>query len=600
MDQKLKKSIDELWLKKLDKLKEEVAGAFRKVDEILIVEENNRSGHEEKNLEKSMGSFGSGSLDFGAISKAVKKVDKAGSMDDTRFERIKTLKEELESLSEKLEKEPPMPKYLSVEKGLDDILFDVEAHFDAMAEIFRLIRTADMEAGARYDLEIHDAFFKKFDWRYLEDSEMKISPSVVVFLDIHEHSDLYFEKVMPLLSSGRPVKMITSQKTFGKRINLTGREMALKNAFRMDMLPIALKGIHLFQAPHGSAHFSEKLEVAINSPKSALISAFVSENKDDAELAVNSRTFPTFVYSPEKSEDFLMRFDLDLNPNIEKTYTTKILEYKTPTGEMEKVEKAYTFADFVYEKNYVEDEFADFPEDKVGMELIDYIQVAQIDRINKIPFIYVLTEEKKLVKKVPSKALVTETSERLKSWNNLRELSGINNPHVLERERELKEELEKEKAEALAKLEAEFEEKAKAREKSAVDSAMANLAKKLAGMADIKAVVPAAAPKKSERKTDESAVVEEAPAPAETETSDEPWIETESCTACDECVTINNKIFVYNDDNQAIIKDAKAGPFKDIVKAAEKCSVSIIHPGKPLDPNEKDLEKWIKKAEPFQ
>jgi pyruvate-ferredoxin/flavodoxin oxidoreductase len=49
-----------------------------------------------------------------------------------------------------------------------------------------------------------------------------------------------------------------------------------------------------------------------------------------------------------------------------------------------------------------------------------------------------------------------------------------------------------------------------------------------------------------------------------------------------------------------VIADPKAGTFKDIVKAAEKCTASAIHPGTPWNPNEPDLDKLIKRAEKFQ
>ena len=71
------------------------------------------------------------------------------------------------------------------------------------------------------------------------------------------------------------------------------------------------------------------------------------------------------------------------------------------------------------------------------------------------------------------------------------------------------------------------------------------------------------------------------------------------CTACDECTTINPEIFVYNKNKQAVIKNPAGGPYKDIVKAAEKCSAKIIHPGKPLDPNEKGLDKLMERAKKF-
>jgi pyruvate-ferredoxin/flavodoxin oxidoreductase len=79
----------------------------------------------------------------------------------------------------------------------------------------------------------------------------------------------------------------------------------------------------------------------------------------------------------------------------------------------------------------------------------------------------------------------------------------------------------------------------------------------------------------------------------------EPYIQSELCTACNECTNINKKMFAYNAKKQAYIKDAKAGTFRELVMAAEKCPVTIIHPGTPLNPKEKDLEKWVKRAARF-
>ena len=80
----------------------------------------------------------------------------------------------------------------------------------------------------------------------------------------------------------------------------------------------------------------------------------------------------------------------------------------------------------------------------------------------------------------------------------------------------------------------------------------------------------------------------------------EAYIETIRCTACNECTNLNKKMFAYNEQKQAYIKDAKAGKFRDLVTAAERCPVAIIHPGTPLNPKEKDLKKWVKRGERFQ
>jgi pyruvate-ferredoxin/flavodoxin oxidoreductase len=101
--------------------------------------------------------------------------------------------------------------------------------------------------------------------------------------------------------------------------------------------------------------------------------------------------------------------------------------------------------------------------------------------------------------------------------------------------------------------------------------------------------------------------VAEAPAeaePAAAEDEDEgfalePYIDTAMCTSCNECTNLNGQMFAYNENKQAYIKDPKAGTFAQLVQAAEKCPAAIIHPGDPLNPKEKDLEKWVKRAEKF-
>jgi pyruvate-ferredoxin/flavodoxin oxidoreductase len=79
----------------------------------------------------------------------------------------------------------------------------------------------------------------------------------------------------------------------------------------------------------------------------------------------------------------------------------------------------------------------------------------------------------------------------------------------------------------------------------------------------------------------------------------EAYIDSARCTSCNECTNLNNRMFAYNADKQAYVKDATAGTFQQLVLAAERCPVSIIHPGSPLNPKEKDLAKWIKRAEKF-
>ena len=78
-----------------------------------------------------------------------------------------------------------------------------------------------------------------------------------------------------------------------------------------------------------------------------------------------------------------------------------------------------------------------------------------------------------------------------------------------------------------------------------------------------------------------------------------PSIDTEECTTCDECINLDPNIFAYNEKKKAYIKDPKGGPYKNIVRAAERCTARVIHPGTPWNPDEKGAEKLKKRAEKF-
>ena len=93
----------------------------------------------------------------------------------------------------------------------------------------------------------------------------------------------------------------------------------------------------------------------------------------------------------------------------------------------------------------------------------------------------------------------------------------------------------------------------------------------------------------------------ELPAAAEPARSrDEAWIDTERCPSCNECQLINDRLFGYNERKQAYIVDIGAGSYRQLVEAAESCQVAIIHPGKPRNPNEADLEALLARAEAFR
>jgi ferredoxin len=164
--------------------------------------------------------------------------------------------------------------------------------------------------------------------------------------------------------------------------------------------------------------------------------------------------------------------------------------------------------------------------------------------------------------------LVRQARRCREMWHSLQELGGINNSHALQllaRERKVWEE--------------QLQREAETRTRETIPAAPTAASASTAQAAPVAAAAPAEPPPEK--------------------SSDAAYIETARCTSCDECTNLNNKMFAYDANKQATIADINAGTYRELVEAAESCQVSIIHPGKPRNPNEPGIAELLKRAEPF-
>ena len=193
--------------------------------------------------------------------------------------------------------------------------------------------------------------------------------------------------------------------------------------------------------------------------------------------------------------------------------------------------------------------------------------VADEEAADKVPYILMVDGKSILHRVVATHNIISAARRYAETWRNLQELGGINNSHAL----------------ALLNREREAWEEEKKREIEEIRSELGAEAEKIAA---------AEAPALEEGA--EAAEVVEVKGPVE-----EAYIETPRCNACDECTKKNPKMFAYNENKQAYIADIDAGTFRDLVESAELCKVAIIHPGKPRNLDEANLEDLVKRAEPF-
>jgi len=163
-------------------------------------------------------------------------------------------------------------------------------------------------------------------------------------------------------------------------------------------------------------------------------------------------------------------------------------------------------------------------------------------------------KKQRLMRVLTSQEMVNACEERQQFWHQLKDVAGLDRPAANE-------------AEVAARVRSELLQRI-------TDSLGGSAPVATTGANSASAAAPAAA-------------------------HDAVWIDTPECTTCDECTGINPKIFAYNEQNKAIVINPTAGTFLDIVKAAEKCTAGIIHPGTPWNPNEANLDKLVARAAKF-
>jgi len=286
-----------------------------------------------------------------------------------------------------------------------------------------------------------------------------------------------------------------------------------------------------------------------------------------AAAAMEARAFPALSYDPAAGPDWASRFSLQGNPQPDRDWPVQSLAYEDDAHQRKCEDIAFTFVDFAACDRRFTRHFAKVPREKWNGNMVSVSEFAASEpdhAATTVPCLLTVDREDRLQKLIVDDKMIREARRCIEMWRSLQELGGIHNSHaarLVEQERMI--------------WAQERQRDAGSRE-TVVDGAVA-----APGATTI------------------------APAPAQIEptverSSDDPYIETSRCTTCNECTRINDKMFGYDANRQASIVDPDAGTYRQLVEAAESCQVSIIHPGKPRDPNEPGLEELLARAEPFR
>jgi pyruvate-ferredoxin/flavodoxin oxidoreductase len=502
-----------------------------------------------------------------------------------------------------------------------------EGHMVKMAEGFRAIRQVELELEGKYNPAEHDGYFKLFSWKNFSDEEWLLCPPVVSVGGDGAMYDIGFQNLSRALASGMPIKVLVldtqvysntggqscTSGYIGQVADMApyGKTMKGKSEIRKEMglIGMAHRTTYVLQSAISNVtHLLEGYIDGLNSRRPALFNIYAvcqpehgvgdDASEKQSKLAVESRAYPLLKFDPDAGETLQQCLDLEGNPAMDSDWPMYTISYLDQHGIEGKLEVPMTFADFAVTEGRFRKHFKKAPpetwngDDAQGsanaaggrtpgaamVPFHEFLEMDEDEREGRYPFIWAVDGKNRLMRILCAQEIVKSAEERRQYWHQLKGIAG---------------ELDKVDVDALV-----------AQTKAEMAQKLSSTLLSLAASGDVAALAGGAVAANGHggngaAKGDVHGCTSAAGGNGAGDY--EPvWIETPECTACDECTDINPKIFGYNGEKKAIIVDAKGGPFKDIVKAAEKCTAGCIHPGTPFNPAEKDLAKLVKRAEKFQ
>ena len=477
-----------------------------------------------------------------------------------------------------------------------------EGHTAKMAEGFKAIRMAELELAGRYNPAEHDDFFRRFDWKQFSEEEWKLCPPVVSIGGDGAMYDIGFQNLSRALASGMPIKVLVLDtqvysNTGGQActsgfisqvadMSPYGKAMKGKEEIRkeMSLIGIAHRTSFVLQgAISNVTHLLEGFIDGLNSRHPALFNIYAvcqpehgvgdDASAHQSKLAVESRAYPLLRFDPDAGETIEACLELEGNPALDRDWPSYKLRYLDENGKEGELELPMTFADFAATEGRFRKQFRMAPPETWGEEMVplhEFLDLEEDEREGRYPYIWGTDAKNRLVRLLCSEEMVRSCEERRTFWRQLKGLTG---------------ELNKVDVDALV-------ERTKQEMAVRLSSTLLSLAASgdAASLSDQLAAAPVPGNGAGAGGGNGAAAPDYEPV----------WIETPECTACDECTTIAPGIFAYNDEGKAEVVNPKGGSYKDIVRAAEKCTAGCLHPGTPWNRNEKEIDKWIQRAEKYQ
>ena len=475
--------------------------------------------------------------------------------------------------------------------------------------VFSAWNLAKLEIANQYDPQIHEAYFADYNWKSLTETEISLCMPMIILADTQDTLGAEMHHFSQLLTSNRPIKFLIFKDPLKEPDQLD---------FKQELGPFTFVHRNTYFHQSTNIHVQEiyhHLITGIRLPIPSvghILNPYSTDKTTSYHIsltALEGRAFPTYTYNPESGPEWGKRFSISNNPSPELRWPVKSVEVQNKSGDIQMLDQPLTYAHYMLSHPQNRHLFRIVPPGYWTDNLIPLSSYLDLDRketISLIPYIWMIDKNRFLQKVVLAAPVVRMSRERLDFWRSLQEYAGVHNYHVEEAIQALKVELEDKYSKKQKELENRHTKELSEIKAKATQEAMAQLANYLLDLGS--GTIPLKNSQPTQLIQHEKAETSEVALKHELKHEDKPkevvsdygaaYIDTPLCTSCNECIDINREIFAYDGNKQAYIKN-KNGRFSDIVKAAEKCPARIIHPGTPVNMQEKNIEKWIKRAKPF-
>ena len=569
---------------KARKFQERVNRLILKLSNILRADfVHSEAGQKAQSLKAAVGGTYDDAFDFEVMSRLLAKVSQKTSLPGNRRRRIEWALSVLKSqrffpvVNGHNESGAAGKAHSFAFGNCADVLAAVRERQSEMTELAKALAIAEFEIDGQYIEAKHDPFFEEFGDNGLDPKDVALFPDYLVCLRADNMQAAEHASLMEILSAGLPVKiLVQSDDILDEQphlaLGMRSKQLANMAMGLNEVYVLQASGSHLFQ-------FRDRILKGLSYAGPALFSVFSGATRPDADLppylvaaaAMDSRAFPAFTFDPAAGPNWASRFYLEANSQVDLDWPVQSIAYEDEAHQRVSENHAFTMIDFAACDRRYARHFARVPRAKWNGALVPVGEfLAREPKAeglpDNVPCLLMVGPDNVLQKVIVDDRLIREAHRCREAWHSLQELGGIHNSHaerLLARERKAWEEHERREAEP-------------------------GPAAKAPAAAPVTPAAPAAT-------AAASPPAEAAPEPP----SDEAYIETPRCTTCEECMHINDKMFVYDANKQAYIANREAGTYAQLVEAAESCQVSIIHPGKPWNPGEPGLAELIKRAEPF-